>query len=294
MNRTKNAPSYVLGETAADYKIDKSAPPAGWHRPTSNPRMRRMMQIASLPLLIFLFLPVLALFLRTPPAQWLTNLAQPQILSAISLSLKTSLIATAITILFGTPLAYALARDYLPFRRFIDTLIDLPIILPPAVAGIALLMAFGRRGILGGALEELGIQIVFTPVAVIMAQTFIAAAFYVKAASIGFGGIDQELEQAASLDGAGGWQSFRYVILPLSWTALLSGAVMTWARALGEFGATIIFAGNFAGRTQTMPLAIYLGFELDLDAALALSVILIGFAFLALLLVKWILNRDWM
>jgi molybdate transport system permease protein len=256
--------------------------------------MRRMMQIASLPLLLFLFLPVLALLLRTSPALWLTNLAQPQILGAISLSLKTSLIATVITIILGTPLAYALARDFLPFRRLIDTLIDLPIILPPAVAGIALLMAFGRRGILGGALEDLGIQIVFTPVAVILAQTFIAAAFYVKAASIGFGGIDQELEQAASLDGAGGWQSFRYVILPLSWTALLSGAVMTWARAMGEFGATIIFAGNFAGRTQTMPLAIYLGFELDLDTALALSVILIGFAFLALLLVKWILNRDWM
>ena len=194
----------------------------------------------------------------------------------------------------GTDLVFASTTAGTNVKFDIDTLIDLPIILPPAVAGIALLMAFGRRGILGGYLDEIGIQIAFTPVAVILAQTFIAAAFYIKAASIGFASIDRELEQAASLDGADGWHAFRYVILPLSWTALLGGAVMTWARALGEFGATIIFAGNFAGRTQTMPLAIYLGFELDLDTALTLSVILIGFAFLALLVVKWILNRDWM
>jgi molybdate transport system permease protein len=166
-------------------------------------------------------------------------------------------------------------------------------VLPPAVAGIALLMAFGRRGVLGGTLDTLGIHIAFTPIAVIMAQTFIAAAFFIKAASIGFASVDRELEQAAGLDGASGWQTFRYLILPLSWSAMLSGAVMTWARALGEFGATIIFAGNFAGRTQTMPLAIYLGFELNLDTALTLSVVLIGFAFLALLLVKQFLHRDW-
>jgi molybdate transport system permease protein len=247
--------------------------------------MRRMVQISSLPLLLFLLLPVIALLLRTTPDQWFAKLTQPHILQAVGLSITTTLVATLITIVLGTPLAFALARDFLPYRRLIDTLIDLPIVLPPAVAGIALLMAFGRRGILGGFLDDLGVQIAFTPVAVILAQTFIASAFYVKAASIGFGNIDPELEQAAGLDGASGWQSFRYLILPLSWTALLSGAVMTWARALGEFGATIIFAGNFAGRTQTMPLAIYLGFELDLDTALTLSVILIGFSFLALLIV---------
>lgn len=256
--------------------------------------LRRSLQIASLPMLVFLLLPIAALLLRVSPSQLVERLSQPDVLQAIRLSFSTSLAATCLTVVLGTPLAYALSRDFVPFRRLIDTLIDLPIVLPPAVAGIALLMAFGRRGLLGGPLSELGIGITFTPLAVILAQTFIAAAFYIKAASIGFGSIDSELEQAASLDGASPWQAFRFLILPLSWVALLSGAVMTWARALGEFGATIIFAGNLIGRTQTMPLAIYLGFELDLNTALTLSVILIGFAFLALLLVKWILNRDWM
>ena len=291
---TSETPSYILDNVVSGYKGEKTSSSTRRQRPTLSPSMRRMVQISSLPLLLFLLLPVIALLLRTTPDQWFAKLTQPHILQAVGLSITTTLVATLITIVLGTPLAFALARDFLPYRRLIDTLIDLPIVLPPAVAGIALLMAFGRRGILGGFLDDLGVQIAFTPVAVILAQTFIASAFYVKAASIGFGNIDPELEQAAGLDGASGWQSFRYLILPLSWTALLSGAVMTWARALGEFGATIIFAGNFAGRTQTMPLAIYLGFELDLDTALTLSVILIGFSFLALLIVKWILNRDWM
>jgi molybdate transport system permease protein len=161
------------------------------------------------------------------------------------------------------------------------------------VAGVALLMAFGRRGVLGGALESLGVNIAFTPFAVILAQVFVAAPFYIKSAVLGYSSIEPELSQAAGLDGARPWQVFRYVVLPLSWTAMFSGAVMTWARALGEFGATIIFAGNFPGRTQTMPLAIYIGFELDLDVALTLSVILIGFSFLALFTVRGILGREW-
>jgi len=204
----------------------------------------------------------------------------------------TSTSTTVLTAIFGTPLAYALAHRYFRYQRLVDTLVDLPLVLPPAVAGVALLMAFGRRGILGGALEIMGIHIAFTTLAVIIAQTFIAAPFYIKAATLGFASIDHELEQAAGLDGASQWQIFRYVILPLSWTALLSGGLMTWARALGEFGATIIFAGNFPGITQTMPLAIYIGFELDLEIALTLSVILLGLSFLALFLVKGILQRD--
>ncbi|MCB0164190.1 MAG: ABC transporter permease subunit, partial [Anaerolineae bacterium] len=156
----------------------------------------------------------------------------------------------------------------------------------------ALLMAFGRRGLVGEWLEVGGLHIAFTQVAVVLAQTFIAAPFYVKAAMLGFAGVDRDLEQAAALDGAGGWQAFRFVTLPLAWTALLSGAVMTWARALGEFGATIIFAGNYPGRTQTMPLAIYIGFELDLDIALTLSVILVGCSFVVLLVVKGLLQRE--
>jgi molybdate transport system permease protein len=205
----------------------------------------------------------------------------------------TTLITVSIVVIFGTPVAYLLARYPFKLRRVVDTVLDLPMVLPPAVAGVALLMAFGRRGIFGSYFEMLGITIAFTQVAVILAQTFVAAPFYVKAAILGFSSIEPELEQAAALDGADGWQIFRFITLPLSWSALLSGMVMTWARALGEFGATIIFAGNYPGRTQTMPLAIYLGFELDLGVALTLSLILVGFSFLTLMIVKGMLHRDW-
>jgi len=256
------------------------------------PRLARLFQWLSLPMLAFICLPLLALFLRTSPSQLWLNLHRTQVLQAIVLSLSTSLTATLITVILGTPLAYALARNVFRYHRFIDTLIDLPIILPPAVAGIALLVAFGRRGLFGSWLNSLGINIAFTTAAVIIAQIFIAAPFYIKAAKLGFSSIDWELEQAAGLDGANPWQVFRYVIIPLAWAALLGGSVMTWARAMGEFGATIIFAGNFPGRTQTMPLAIYIGFELDLNVALTLSVILVGFSFLVLMLVKGILQRE--
>jgi molybdate transport system permease protein len=243
-------------------------------------------------MLLFILLPLAALLLRVSLPRIFSNLSDPAVLQAMGLSLATSLTATLITILLGTPLAYGMAHDCFPAQRLVDTLIDLPLVLPPAAAGVALLMAFGRRGILGGALESLNIHIAFTEVAVILAQTFVAAPFYIKAAIIGFKNVDAELEQASALDGAHGGQIFRFVVMPLSWAALLGGAVMTWARALGEFGATIIFAGNFPGRTQTMPLAIYLGFEIDLDVALTLSVILLGFSFLVLMLVKGILGRE--
>lgn len=250
-------------------------------------------QIASLPFFLFITLPLAALFLRTTPVQLLSNLTQQQVIQAIALSMSTTLASTLVIVLFGTPVAYSLARSHASYKRLADTLIDLPTVLPPAVAGVALLMAFGRRGILGFTINQLGLDIAFTPLAVMMAQIFIAAPFYIKAAAIGFSNIDYELEQAASLDGASPWEVFRYVTLPLSWSSILGGSVMSWARALGEFGATIIFAGNFPGRTQTMPLAIYIGFELDLDIALTLSVILIGFSFLALMVVKGFLHRDW-
>jgi molybdate transport system permease protein len=259
----------------------------------SPPRQRRLLiQLLSLPMLAFLTLPLLALFMRISAADLVDHLRLPVVLQAISLSLLTSLAATLVTVILGTPLALGLARRTFRFQRLIDTLVDMPIVLPPAVAGVALLVAFGRRGLFGGWLSQLGIDIAFTPIAVVLAQTFIAAPFYIKAARVGFAGIDRELEQAAGLDGANLWQAFRYVIAPLAWTALLGGAVMTWARAMGEFGATIIFAGNFPGRTQTMPLAIYLGFELDLSVALTLSVILVAFSFLVLMVVRWILQRE--
>jgi molybdate transport system permease protein len=263
--------------------------PAQAIRPTA----RRVLQVLSMPLLFFFGLPLLALFVRATPVALMANLKAVQVQQAILLSIGTTLASTLVTVLFGTPLAYALARGIFPRQRWIDTLIDLPTVLPPAVAGVALLMAFGRRGILGSYLDLLGFRISFTPLAVVLAQTFIAAPLYIKSAALGFSAIDIELEQAAGLDGANGWQVFRYVIIPLSWTALLSGSVLTWARALGEFGATIIFAGNFPGRTQTMPLAIYIGFELDLNVALTLSVILVGFSFLAIMIVKGVLGRDY-
>ncbi len=248
-------------------------------------------KLTTLPLLLFIALPLLSLFLRTSVADLLANLNQGQVVRAVGLSLSTSLATTAITLLTGTPVAYLLAQRRFRFYQVIDTLIDLPTVLPPAVAGVALLMAFGRKGVIGAWLAASGITIPFTVVAVIMAQTFIAAPLYVKAATIGFAAIDPELKQAAALDGADRIQTFRYIILPLAWTALLSGSVMTWARALGEFGATIIFAGNFPGRTQTMPLAIYIGFEIDLNVALTLAIILICFSFLTLILVKGVLHR---
>jgi molybdate transport system permease protein len=164
-------------------------------------------------------------------------------------------------------------------------------VLPPSVAGIALLIALGRRGFIGAWLDEAGISIAFSSVAVVLAQTFVATPFYIKTAIGGFAGVDRELEQAANVDGASPWQIFTQITVPLCWPILLGGLVMAWARALGEFGATIIFAGNFPGRTQTMPLAIYIGFEVELDLALTLALILLGTSFLVLFIIKFILRQ---
>jgi molybdate transport system permease protein len=248
--------------------------------------------LLAFPFILFIAIPLLAMFLRLSPGDFWQNLRQDQVLTAIRISLVTSISTVGITILLGTPVAYLLARRRTRLNRFIDTLIDLPTLLPPAVAGVALLMAFGRRGILGVWLAALGISLPFTTPAVIMAQTFIAAPLYIKAVTLGFDAVDCELRKAAALDGANRWQTFRYVMFPMARTSILSGSVMTWARAMGEFGATIIFAGNFPGRTQTMPLAIYLGFEIDMNVALTLSVILICFAFLTLILIKGFLHRK--
>ncbi len=253
---------------------------------------RRSWQLSVLPFLLFLLLPLIALIARVDAAQLWEHLRQEQVGQAIALSLSTSLVTLALTFVLGTPVAYYLSHRHYRFFRLVDTLIELPTVLPPAVAGVALLMAFGRRGLVGEWLSPLGISLPFTAAAVVMAQLFIAAPLYIKAAALGFGDVDCELKKAAALDGASRWQTFRYIMLPISWTAVLTGLVMTWARALGEFGATIIFAGNFPGRTQTMPLAIYLGFELDMDVALTLAVILMLISFLVLILVKWILHRT--
>lgn len=275
--------------TSSSPRVREQARPAAAH--ASN-RTDLLLVVASLPMLLFLLVPVAALLLRVTPASLLANLFDPTVAQAIGLSMGTTAVTTCSTILFGTPVAYVLARRRFRGRAALDTLIDLPMVLPPAVAGIALLIAFGRRGIIGEHLAVLGIEIAFTQVAVVLAQLFVAAPFYVKAAAGGFEAIDHDLEQAAALDGAGPLQIFRHITLPLAQTALVGGAVMTWARALGEFGATIIFAGNFPGRTRTMPLAIYLGFEADLHLALTLAVILLGASFGVLFLVKYLLRRN--
>lgn len=262
-------------------------PVRGWQQG----RRATWLPLLALPLLLFLVLPLLALLLRLDIGTLPTNLVNPQVRQAIRLSLLTTGISTLITLLFGTPLAYLLARRHFRGRGAIDTLLDLPMVLPPSVAGIALLLAFGRRGLLGAYLADIGVSIAFTQMAVVLAQVFVAAPFYVKSAIAGFSGVDQELEQAAALDGATQWDIFRYITLPLAWSTLFGGAVMTWARALGEFGATIIFAGNFPGRTQTMPLAIYIGFELELTVAITLSVILLTISFVVLLVVKGLLRQ---
>ena len=269
-----------------------------WQRPElvlPGERRRRtlLLLLLALPMLIFLVFPLVALIVRIPLASLLGNLGGAEVVQAIRLSLTTTAISTGVALLFGTPLAYLLARRTFRGRNFIDTLLDLPMVLPPSVAGIALLIAFGRRGLLGTTLEELGLSIAFTQAAVVVAQVFVAAPFYIKAAIAGFAGVDRDLEQAASIDGAHAGQILRHITVPLAWPVLFGGAVMTWARALGEFGATIIFAGNFPGRTQTMPLAIYIGFELDLNVALTLSVILLVTSFLVLFVVKGVLRQRY-
>jgi molybdate transport system permease protein len=247
--------------------------------------------LASLPMLLFYLLPLVALVLRVSPADLLSNLVDPQVAQAIQVSMTTTLIATAATFVFGTPLAYLLARRRFPGRSVLDTLVDLPMLLPPAVAGVALLVTFGRRGLFGPYLTDAGIEIAFTQIAVIMAEIFVASPFFVKSAISAFAAVNREVEQAAEVDGASKLATFARITVPLSISALFGGLVMTWARALGEFGATIIFAGNFPGRTQTMPLAIYIGFEIDLNVALTLSALLLVIAFAVLLLVKAILRQ---
>lgn len=250
---------------------------------------RESWRLLAVPLLLLLALPIAALFLQASPAQVVASLGQKQVYQAVGLSLRTTLFSLALILLGGTPLAYWLAQEQFRGKQALDTLVDLPTLLPPSVAGLALLLTFGRRGLLGATFDAWGIQIAFTTLAVVLAQTFIAAPFYVRAAAVGFAAIDGELKQAAQLDGANRLQVLRHVTLPLSRQALLSGAIMSWARALGEFGATIIFAGNYPGRTQTMPTAIYLGLEVDLTTALALSVILVSIAFGSLLLLRGVL-----
>lgn len=250
---------------------------------SGNPNPRRHLRwpliVLAAPLLVLIIVPPFALLARTTPTTLLQYLESSAVMQAIVLSLWTSALSLLLTILFGTPLAYLLGRRTFFGKPVLEVLIDWPIVLPPAVAGIALLMTLGRRGLIGAWLWRAGIEIPFTPIAVIIAQTFVACPYYIKAASVGFSSIGQGLLDAAALDGATPLQRFNHVSIPLAMRSLVVGAALTWSRALGEFGATIIFAGNYPGRTQTMPLAVYIGFEIDIRQALTLAAILLIISF---------------
>jgi molybdate transport system permease protein len=228
-------------------------------------------------LLAFLALPVVALVLRALGGDALAEaLSTPAVVDALRLSLGTTAVTVGLTLALGTPLAYVLARRRFRGASLVETVIDLPIVLPPSVAGLALLLVFGRQGLLGETLEILGVQVAFTTIAVIMAQTFVAAPFYVRSARAGFAAVDRDLEDAARVDGAAESAVVRFVTVPLAGTALAAGIVMSWARALGEFGATIMVAGSLEGRTQTLPLVVYAEFGAgDLEAAVAAATILV-------------------
>jgi molybdate transport system permease protein len=243
-------------------------------------------------LLALFALPLFALFLRSMNEGFFAYAFSEESSKALRLSLITSTVTTIVTILFGTPFAFMLARWKFRMKSWIELFIDLPIVLPPSVAGLVLLIAFGRKGIFGSVLSLLGVSLPFTTAAVVLAQTFVAAPLYVRSARVGFAAVDKQLEEAAHVEGANQWQLFYEVMFPLAGRALLSGAILTWTRALGEFGATILFAGNLEGVTQTMPMAIYLGFERNLGIALALSVVLVIVSVFLLMLTKRLEKHD--
>ena len=241
-------------------------------------------------LALFLALPVVVLVGRAVGGGALSEaLGATAVLDALGLSLITTTASLVLTVIIGTPLAWVLARRRFRGASMLETIVDLPIVLPPSVAGLALLLVFGRRGLLGGPLDQLGIGIPFTTLAVILAQTFVAAPFFVRAARAGIAGVDRQLEDVARDLGAAERQVFGRVTIPLAAPALAAGLVMSWARALGEFGATIMFAGNVTGRTQTLPLVVYSRFQAgDLDASIAAAAILVLAAFGVLVAVRFL------
>lgn len=248
---------------------------------------------------LFLVAGLFALFLGIPVATLVVRsvydgslgiaLASPEILTALWLSLATTAISLVVTVVLGLPLAIVLARRSFRGKSLLEAIVDLPIVLPPSVAGLALLLVFGRRGLLSAPFDLFGIIVPFTTVAVIVAQVFVSAPFFVRSARTGLAGVDRDLEDAARVDGASERHLFRTITVPLAGTALAAGIVMCWARSLGEFGATIMFAGNVEGKTQTLPLVVYSEFQGgDLDASIAASAILVLAAFAVLIAVRFL------
>jgi len=249
--------------------------------------------VATAVLIGFVVLPVVAIFARVPPGRLVAQVHAPAVLQALRLSLKTSGIAVALILLIGTPAAYLLGTRRIPGRLFLLTLLELPLVLPPAVAGIGLYAAFGRLGLLGGSLRAVGVQISFTQIAVVMALAFVAMPFYVRQAVASFESVDPVLLGASRTLGAGAAATFFRVGIPVAAPGLSAGAALAWARALGEFGATIVFAGSLAGRTRTLPLLAYLNFSQgDVTGALAVAALLVAVS-AGLLVGVRVLLRTW-
>lgn len=243
-------------------------------------RRRRTPWPLGLPALVavlLLVVPLVGLLVRAPWSRLTTILATAEVRDALVLSLVTASSATLIALLLGVPLAWVLARSTAPGIRVLRALVTLPLVLPPVVGGVALLLAFGRRGVLGEWLDDIfGLTISFTTVAVVLAETFVAMPFLIIAVEGALRSADEGYDEAAATLGAGRWHTFRRVTLPLIRPSLVAGGVLCWARALGEFGATITFAGSLQGTTRTVPSAVYQALQTDVDAAIALSLLLLA------------------
>jgi len=247
----------------------------------------RLVSVAAV-LVLFLGLPVVTLVGRSLTGDALGTVSSSAVvLDAVTLSLGTTAVSLVLTVALGLPLAWLLARRRFRGSGLVETIVDLPIVLPPSVAGLGLLFVFGRRGLLGEPLAVFGLTIPFTTVAVILAQVFVAAPFFVRSARAGLAAVDRDLEDAGRTDGASELQVLRWLTVPLAAPALAAGIVMSWARALGEFGATIMFAGNVEGRTQTLPLVVYAEFQGgELDRSIAAAAVLMTAAFGVLVAVR--------
>jgi molybdate transport system permease protein len=247
--------------------------------------------LGALLLALFIGVPMFALLFDVRPDAWLRALGSEQARRALGLTLVTTAIATTACVALGLPLAYLLARFEFRGKAALDVLVDLPVTIPPVVVGLALLLAFGRQGLIGRHLDAFGIHVAFSTAAVVMAQVAMAAPFFVRAARAGFEAVDERLEHAAWSLGASRLHAFRTVVVPLARPALLAGAVMAWARALSEFGATMMFAGNLPGRTQTLSLAVMSTMETDLETAVAVSALSLALGVVALVAMRVIVRR---